>query len=60
MGLVWEGYKQKGDIFRIQVLHKNLTFLLGPEASAVMYDANDKQVSSRELYHFTVKGFYIL
>eukprot|EP00475_Leptophrys_vorax_P024007 TRINITY_DN3304_c0_g1_i4.p1 TRINITY_DN3304_c0_g1~~TRINITY_DN3304_c0_g1_i4.p1 ORF type:complete len:450 (+),score=108.17 TRINITY_DN3304_c0_g1_i4:332-1681(+) len=54
---VREGFKACGDIFRVQILHKSFTFLVGSEASEVFFKANDRELSQKEVYGFTVPVF---
>jgi sterol 14-demethylase len=54
---VRDGFKKCGDIFRVQILHKSFTFLVGPEASEVFFKANDRELSQKEVYGFTVPVF---
>uniref|UniRef100_A0A2P2IAQ8 Lanosterol 14-alpha demethylase n=1 Tax=Hirondellea gigas TaxID=1518452 RepID=A0A2P2IAQ8_9CRUS len=57
MDLLWAAYKKHGDMFTLKILHKHITILIGAEASAVMYNANDSEVSSKEIYSFTIPVF---
>jgi len=57
IGLVAAGYKQLGDIFSINVFHKRLTFLIGPDAQAVLFNAKDDVAEQAEVYRFTVPVF---
>jgi len=51
------GYDLHGEIFRIKVAHKGITFLIGPEANKFFYGTSDKILTAREVYHFTVPVF---
>jgi sterol 14-demethylase len=55
--LVRKGYEQLGDIFRIKVGRQGITFLIGPEANAVLFDSNDNDMTQREVYRFTKPVF---
>lgn len=57
LSVIWHGYKTVGDIFRIRLFHQNVTMLLGPAANKVFFDANDSQLSQREVYTFTIPVF---
>lgn len=52
-----KGYQQYGHVFTVQMLHKNLTFLLGPEASAPFYRLGDDYMSQSEVYSFMTPVF---
>jgi sterol 14-demethylase len=55
--LIQDGYQSVGEIFRIQLLHQSITFLIGPQAHKVFFEAKDTQLSQREVYTFTVPVF---
>jgi sterol 14-demethylase len=56
--LVRAGHKATGsDIFRIQVLHKHITFCIGPHASEFFFSKPDAVLSQKEVYSFTVPVF---
>jgi sterol 14-demethylase len=57
LGVVSEGYKQMGDIFRIQLLHQRITVFIGPAANKIFFEAKDEQLSQKEVYTFTVPVF---
>ena len=57
MLLMDEGYKTKGEVFTVPVLHKRITFLLGPHASPHFFKANDDEMSQKEVYEFNVPTF---
>ncbi|UJR37335.1 hypothetical protein I4U23_030043 [Adineta vaga] len=57
LGLIQDGYKSIGDIFRIQLLHRSIIFLIGPQAHRVFFEAKDTQLSQREVYTFTIPVF---
>jgi sterol 14-demethylase len=54
---VSRGFKQCGDIFSINVFHKRITFLIGPDAQAVLFNAKDEVAEQAEVYKFTVPVF---
>jgi sterol 14-demethylase len=56
LAIVQAGYDKFGDIFRVKIAHRGLTFVIGP-ASKVFFSANDNELSQREVYHFTVPVF---
>jgi sterol 14-demethylase len=51
------GYKNYGNIYTVQMLHKNLTFLLGPEASQPFFALPDDKMSQSEVYGFMTPVF---
>jgi len=55
--LIQDGYKSLGDIFRIQLLHQSVVFLIGPQAHKIFFEAKDTQLSQREVYTFTIPVF---
>lgn len=55
--LIEDGYKTLGDIFRIQLLHQSVVFLIGPQAHQIFFEAKDNQLSQREVYTFTIPVF---
>ena len=46
-----------GPIYTVPMLHKNLTFLLGPEVSAPFFKLNDDHMSQSEVYGFMTPVF---
>lgn len=50
-------YKKFGSIYTVPMLHKNLTFLLGPEVSAPFFSLDDKFMSQPEVYSFMTPVF---
>lgn len=50
-------YKKFGCIYTVPMLHKNLTFLLGPEVSAPFYQLSDEYMSQSEVYGFMTPVF---
>jgi hypothetical protein len=57
MLLMDQGYKAEGEVFTVPVLHKRITFLLGPHASPHFFKANDDEMSQKEVYEFNVPTF---
>lgn len=55
--LVQDGYQSLGDIFRVQLFHRSIVFLIGPQAQRVFFEAKDTQLSQREVYTFTIPVF---
>lgn len=51
------GLKGYGKIFTVQMLHKNLTFLLGPEVSTPFFALGDDKMSQSEVYGFMTPVF---
>ena len=46
-----------GPIFTVKMLHKNLTFLIGPEVSAPFFRLPDEYMSQSEVYSFMTPVF---
>lgn len=57
MKLMAKAHKAHGQVFTVNVLHKRITFLLGPEVSSHFYKAQDKLMSQKEVYEFNVPTF---
>mmetsp|Transcript_29131 Transcript_29131/g.56719 ORF Transcript_29131/g.56719 Transcript_29131/m.56719 type:complete len:596 (-) Transcript_29131:148-1935(-) len=51
------GFKEKGDIFTISMLGKRLTFLIGPKAHEVFFNATDAELGQEEVYKFMTAVF---
>ncbi len=49
MTLMKDGYAKCGEVFTVPVLHKNITFLIGPHVSPHFFKANDDQLSQEEV-----------
>mmetsp|Transcript_2616 Transcript_2616/g.2594 ORF Transcript_2616/g.2594 Transcript_2616/m.2594 type:complete len:482 (-) Transcript_2616:95-1540(-) len=49
--------KKYGSIFTVPMLHKKLTFLVGPEVSTPFFKLNDDYMSQPEVYGFMVPVF---
>ena len=43
------GYDAYGEVFTVPVLHKKITFLIGPHVSAHFYKASDDDMSQKEV-----------
>ncbi|KAG1666372.1 hypothetical protein FOA52_007910 [Chlamydomonas sp. UWO 241] len=57
MSLMTEGYATLGDVFTVPVLHKRITFLIGPHAAPHFFKATDEEMSQTEVYNFNVPTF---
>ena len=55
--LVRAGYDALGDCFRLRLLHKHVTVMVGPEANQLVFEAKDSILSQQEVYSFTVPVF---
>jgi sterol 14-demethylase len=51
------GFKNYGKVFTVQMLHKNLTFLLGTEAATPFFSLPDEKMSQSEVYGFMTPIF---
>jgi sterol 14-demethylase len=49
--------KKFGNVFTVPMLHKKLTFLLGPEVSAPFFKSDDSVMSQPEVYGFMTPVF---
>jgi sterol 14-demethylase len=49
MKLMAQGYARHGEVFTVPVLHKKITFLLGPKVSGHFFKANDEEMSQKEV-----------
>ena len=52
MSLLADGYKQCGEVFTVPLLHKKITFLIGPHVSPHFFRATDDQLSQTEVGNF--------
>ncbi|PIA50865.1 hypothetical protein AQUCO_01200266v1 [Aquilegia coerulea] len=50
-------YLKLGSVFTINLLHKKITFLIGPEVSAHFCSAPESDLSQQEVYQFNVAIF---
>ena len=57
LDLVWDGYAKKGEIFTVRLLHKRLTFLIGPAACETFFKASDTELDQNEPYKFSTPVF---
>lgn len=47
--LMRQGYEACGEVFTVPLLHKKVTFLLGPHVSEHFFKANDDELSQKEV-----------
>nr|ASB17937.1 cytochrome P450 CYP51G1 [Polygala tenuifolia] len=52
-----EEYPKLGSVFTLNLFHKNITFLIGPEVSAHFFKASESDLSQQEVYQFNVPTF---
>lgn len=57
LDLVWDGYAKKGEVFTVRLLHKRLTFLIGPAACETFFKASDTELDQNEPYRFSTPVF---
>lgn len=50
-------FDKYGSIYTVPMLHKNLTFLIGPEVSAPFFALSDEKMSQSEVYGFMTPVF---
>ncbi|XP_021852538.1 obtusifoliol 14-alpha demethylase-like [Spinacia oleracea] len=55
--LLEEEYENLGSVFTLNVVNKNITFLLEPQVSAHFFTATESELSQKEVYRFTVPIF---
>lgn len=52
-----EEYPKLGSVFTLNLVNKNITFLIGPEVSAHFFKASESDLSQQEVYQFNVPTF---
>ncbi|KAL5547303.1 hypothetical protein UlMin_006990 [Ulmus minor] len=52
-----EEYPKLGSVFTVNIFHKKITFLIGPEVSAHFFKAPESDLSQQEVYQFNVPTF---
>lgn len=52
-----EEYPKLGSVFTLNLINKNITFLIGPEVSAHFFKASETDLSQQEVYRFNVPTF---
>lgn len=52
-----EEYPKLGSVFTLNLVSKNITFLIGPEVSAHFFKAPETDLSQQEVYRFNVPTF---
>nr|AYM55680.1 cytochrome p450 [Croton stellatopilosus] len=52
-----EEYPKLGSVFTVNLAHKKITFLIGPEVSAHFFKAPESELSQQEVYRFNVPVF---
>lgn len=55
--LMTEMYAKHGEVFTIPILHKKMTFLIGPNVSPHFFNSTDDKMSQTEVYNFNVPTF---
>jgi sterol 14alpha-demethylase len=50
-------YSKHGEVFTVPLLHKRMTFLLGPHVSPHFFNATDDKMSQTEVYDFCIPTF---
>ena len=50
--LIDNGYHKLGEAFTVPVLHKKITFLIGPDVAPHFYKATDMDMSQEEVLNF--------
>ncbi|XP_010421091.1 PREDICTED: sterol 14-demethylase-like [Camelina sativa] len=57
ISMLREEYPKLGSVFTVKLLHKNITFLIGPEVSEHFFNAFESELSQKEVYRFNVPTF---
>lgn len=57
MALMEKFHARMGEVFTVPVLHKRITFLIGPHSSTHFFKAPDTAMSQKEVYEFNVPTF---
>lgn len=52
-----EEYPKLGSVFTVNLLHKKITFFIGPEVSSHFFKAPEADLSQQEIYQFNVPIF---
>lgn len=55
--LIAEYYPKLGSVFTVNIFHKRITFLIGPEVSAHFFKAPEEDVSQEEVYKYSTRTF---
>lgn len=55
--MIREEYPKLGSVFTLNLFHKKITFLIGPEVSAHFFKAPESDLSQQEVYQFNVPTF---
>ena len=56
MLLMADGYKKCGEVFTVPLLHKNVTFLIGPATAPHFFKSNDDEMSQTEVASLAIKS----
>ncbi|XP_057516846.1 sterol 14-demethylase-like [Amaranthus tricolor] len=57
IAMLKQEYPKLGSVFTLNLVHKNITFLIGPEVSAYFFKASETDLSQQEVYGFNVPTF---
>ena len=55
--LIKRVYPTLGSVFTVPLLHKRITFLLGPEVASHFFKASEDDLSQKEVYGYSVPTF---
>jgi len=55
--LLEKNYKAYGEVFTVPLLHKRMTFLIGPYAANHFFKATDEELSQSEVYGYCIPVF---
>lgn len=55
--MIREEYQKLGSVFTVNLVNRNITFLIGAEVSAHFFKASESDLSQQEVYQFNVPTF---
>lgn len=55
--LLYNAYKTYGEIFKLKIMGKDFTFMVGPEAHKAFFESKEEELCARKAYGFTVPVF---
>ncbi|CAM0906329.1 unnamed protein product [Alopecurus aequalis] len=55
--LIRDAYAELGSVFTVRLLHREVTFLVGPDVSSHFYQGLDSEISQDEVSQFTIPTF---
>jgi sterol 14-demethylase len=55
--VIHDAYAEMGSVFTLRLLHREVTFLVGPDVSSHFYQGLDSEISQDEVSQFTIPTF---